>query len=175
MLFARAVLPVHRFCNMGVRIGLGTDIAGGHSPSMVDSMRMAGLISRIEGFNPPVDRTADPFLFESDKTETSDDNNETVVDYKKAFHMATRGGALALGLQNIGVFEIGMQWDSIEVDLTWDEDEMEDLCDATTATFTNSADDEDILMKFERWISCSGGEHSIRNVWVNGKFVFSQT
>ena len=39
--FANAVFPLRRALDMGVRTGLGTDISGGHSPSVLDGCRHA--------------------------------------------------------------------------------------------------------------------------------------
>jgi guanine deaminase len=161
MLFARAVLPVNRFREMGVKIGLGTDIAGGHSASVVNSVRMTGLVSRIDGFQPPKDRTGDPV--DLPVSESPDDKE--VVNWKTAFYMGTRGGAIALGLGSVGTFEVGMKWDALEVDLTWDEDDVEIGIDG---------DGEDVEMKLERWICGHGGESDVRNVWVDGKLVLER-
>lgn len=39
------------------------------------------------------------------------------VDYKHAFHVATVGGAEALGLaRDVGRFDVGMQWDAVLLD-----------------------------------------------------------
>jgi guanine deaminase len=157
MLFARAVLPVNRFRALGVKIGLGTDIAGGHSASMVDAVRMAGLVSRIEGFRPPVDRTGDPHEDLTGEEPSDGRGDEESVDYKTAFHMATRGGALALGLEKVGVFEVGMQFDAVQIDLTWDKEDDELESEET---------------QFERWVCGHGGEGSVKTVWVNGRTVF---
>ena len=80
MLFARSILPVNRFRNLGVDVGLGTDVAGGWSASMVDSMRMAALASRIDGFRPPSDRTADPHV----DVAAAPEKDEERFDYRPA-------------------------------------------------------------------------------------------
>lgn len=168
ILFARAILPVNRFRKMGVQIGLGTDIAGGWSASMVDSMRMAPLVSRIDGFQPPGDRKADPHADQDDGLVNGDEER---FDYKTSFHLATRGGALALKLAKVGLFEVGMQWDAVDVDLTWDEDDVE-YEDREQALL--DAVGEDTETKFERWVCGHGGEQGVRNVWVGGSLVFSR-
>ena len=43
--FAGCVFPLRRLLDAGVRIGLGTDIAGGASPSLLENARMAMLLS----------------------------------------------------------------------------------------------------------------------------------
>ena len=199
MMFARAILPVRRFAAMGVGIGLGTDIAGGWSASMLDSARLAALVSCVHAFQPLPDRAAGLAHQHEAAGETVDkaegagetvDNAEGVgegaaaagaepaaeaesqgaqgggeerIDYKTAFHLATRGGAAALGL-DVGVFDVGMKWDAVQVSLGWDDDYGDDGdCEQ---------EGEDVETMFERWVCGHGGEHSVARVWVDGKVVF---
>eukprot|EP00439_Symbiodinium_sp_Y106_P027328 s215_g3.t1 len=48
--FAKGALPVRQLVARGVKIGLGTDVAGGYSPSMLSSMRAAVLASKTLQF-----------------------------------------------------------------------------------------------------------------------------
>ncbi|OLQ10099.1 Guanine deaminase [Symbiodinium microadriaticum] len=48
--FAKGALPVKQLVARGVKIGLGTDVAGGYSPSMLSSMRAAVLASKTLQF-----------------------------------------------------------------------------------------------------------------------------
>lgn len=189
MMFARAILPVRRFAAMGVGIGLGTDIAGGWSASMLDSARLAALVSCVHAFQPPPDRTVDPerqHEAAGDKAEGAGEKTaaagaepaaeaeaqgaqgaqgggEERIDYKTAFHLATRGGAAALGL-DVGVFDVGMKWDAVQVSLGWDDDYGDDRdCEQ---------EGEGVETMFERWVCGHGGEHSVARVWVDGKVVF---
>jgi len=43
--FAGSVFPLRRLLDAGVRVGLGTDIAGGASPSLLENARMSMLLS----------------------------------------------------------------------------------------------------------------------------------
>ena len=91
--FAGEVLPARTILDEGLRIGLGTDISGGHSPSMLESARFAVTISRV------LDRAAPG----------------SVIGIADAFWMATAGGGEALGLP-IGQFRPGFEFDAIAVD-----------------------------------------------------------
>lgn len=91
--FAGEVLPARTILDEGLRIGLGTDIAGGHSPAMLESARFAVTASR------GLDRTAPG----------------SAIGVADAFWMATAGGGEALGLP-IGRFEPGFEFDAIVVD-----------------------------------------------------------
>lgn len=52
--FANSVIPIARFQEKGVEIGLGSDISGGFSPSLFDNVRQAVMSSRMleDGVNP---------------------------------------------------------------------------------------------------------------------------
>ncbi|XP_026896838.1 guanine deaminase isoform X5 [Acinonyx jubatus] len=76
-----------------VKIGLGTDVAGGYSSSMLDAIRRAVMVSNILLINKI---------------------NEKSLSLKEAFRLATLGGSQALGLEKeIGNFEVGKEFDAL--------------------------------------------------------------
>uniref|UniRef100_F6Z6Z3 Guanine deaminase n=1 Tax=Callithrix jacchus TaxID=9483 RepID=F6Z6Z3_CALJA len=76
-----------------VKIGLGTDVAGGYSYSMLDAIRRAVMASNILLINKV---------------------NEKSLTLKEAFRLATLGGSQALGLdREIGNFEVGKEFDAL--------------------------------------------------------------
>lgn len=76
----------------GVDVGLGTDVSGGYSPSVLDAARQAALVSRHVAMGGG----------EGDK-----------LSVEEVLHLATRGGAKCVGLEGVvGGFEVGMQWDA---------------------------------------------------------------
>lgn len=76
----------------GVEVGLGTDVSGGYSPSVLDAARQAALVSRHVAMGGG----------EGDK-----------LSVEEVLHLATRGGARCVGLEGVvGGFEVGMQWDA---------------------------------------------------------------
>ena len=80
----------------GIDVGLGTDVSGGYSPSILENARQAALVSRhvamgLEG----------------------DEKEKCKLTVEEVFYLATRGGAKCLGLEDrIGGFEVGKDWDA---------------------------------------------------------------
>lgn len=99
--FSAKPFPLREALDQGVKVGLGTDVAGGYSLDIMNSMRQAVAVSRMrEG-----DRNMKP---ESSGLGT----RNLSIDWKEALFLATRGGSLALGLQ--GMFGIGFPFDAQE-------------------------------------------------------------
>ncbi|KAJ3008026.1 hypothetical protein HKX48_008815 [Thoreauomyces humboldtii] len=95
--FAGDSFPVKERMDAGLKCGLGTDIAGGYSPSILQNIRTMVMASRARNNRNP---------------------EAGVVDYKCGFYLATRGGAEVLGLKDIvGGFNVGMQFDACRVRL----------------------------------------------------------
>jgi guanine deaminase len=83
---------VRKLLQKGIDIGLGTDMSGGYSPSILEAVRQALLVSRhvaMEG------------------------GDESKLSIEEVLHLSTRGGAKVVGLEKtIGGFEVGMEWDA---------------------------------------------------------------
>lgn len=109
-------------------------------------MRLATLQDRIDSFSPPALRSSDPHNPNSDPGETAKEN--WTVDYKYAFHLATVGGAEALGIESeVGIFEVGMKWDALLVDYG--------LEDMAFDAFEGTGDLElEVVDGFEKFINC---------------------
>ncbi|XP_031567451.1 guanine deaminase-like [Actinia tenebrosa] len=110
------VADVKLLTDHGIDVGLGTDIAGGHSPSMLSAIHMAIVASNTIQF-------------------TRGDDYKP-ISYKEAFYMATLGGSKVLGLDNvIGNFIVGKQFDALLIDTgakdspfdVFEDDSIEDL------------------------------------------------
>uniref|UniRef100_A0A7S2WD95 Guanine deaminase n=1 Tax=Mucochytrium quahogii TaxID=96639 RepID=A0A7S2WD95_9STRA len=96
--FAQGYFPVAKFMRMGLQVGLGTDVAGGYSPSMFNAQRMAVVASLAGSFQ-------------------SANQLDHMITYKDAFYLATLGGALALGLGNqLGTINPGFKFDAVVLD-----------------------------------------------------------
>ena len=91
--FAGSTLPCRKLMERRNKVGLGTDVAGGYSSSMISSARMAVVASHAH------------------QQSTADVSS---LDYRHAFYLATMGGAEALGLADtIGTFAVGMELDAL--------------------------------------------------------------
>jgi guanine deaminase len=103
--FSNAVFPLRRALEKGLHVGLGTDISGGPSASLLDSVRMSIAASRM--MEDGVDAKA-----QAGERGTPDSR----IDFRTAFWLATRGGGEALDLP-VGCFTPGNQFDAILVRL----------------------------------------------------------
>ena len=99
-------------------VGLGTDIAGGYSIDIMNSMRQAVAVSRM--------RQGTHFM-EAVSNKTNQATNSLAITWKESLYLATRGGALSLGLKNLGEFKIGAPFDAQE----------SEYCLAMTGAFTD--------------------------------------
>jgi guanine deaminase len=146
--FSDAVFPLRKILQQGVHVGLGTDIAGGASPSILDNARHAVIASRTleSGVSPAQER---------DRRRSPDSR----IDAVTAFWLATAGGGIALDLP-IGVFKEGFQFDAILVDAR--------ARDSNLRLDGNDAP-ADVLQK----IIYHAGRANIREVWVANQRVHS--
>lgn len=102
--FANAVFPLRRALDMGVRTGLGTDVSGGHSPSILDGCRHALSASRAHAGGVDADLPADRRGVPG-----------APVTVAEALWLATAGGGEALGLP-VGRFAPGFCFDALLID-----------------------------------------------------------
>lgn len=88
------IAPIRKYLDLGLNIGLGSDIAGGHSDSIfraiTDSIQVSKMYFRM------VDETYKPLVF------------------SEAFYLATKGGGAFFG--NVGSFEEGYEFDAVVMD-----------------------------------------------------------
>eukprot|EP00656_Telonema_subtile_P020664 TRINITY_DN21744_c0_g1_i1.p1 TRINITY_DN21744_c0_g1~~TRINITY_DN21744_c0_g1_i1.p1 ORF type:complete len:458 (+),score=71.60 TRINITY_DN21744_c0_g1_i1:85-1458(+) len=98
--FAGGTLDAEKIVETGVKIGLGTDVAGGYSPAMLDSVRHAVVASKVV-HNHGVSNTEGPGM-----------------DYRHAFYLGTQGGAISLWIDSqVGSIEAGKLFDVLLVDV----------------------------------------------------------
>ncbi len=144
--FADAVFPLRHALDGGLHVGLGSDIAGGASPSILSSARHAVMASRSleSGVDPalPRDRRGRP---------------GARISALEAFWLATAGGGQALDLP-LGLFRPGYQFDAILIDRGTPSSDL----------FLAPEDDPATLL---HKIVHLGGRQDIRKVWVSGRRV----
>jgi len=144
--FSDAVFPLRKILQQGVHVGLGSDIAGGASPSILDNARHAVIASRR------LESGVDPALERNQRRRP-----DSRIDAVTAFWLATAGGGSALDLP-IGLFKEGYQFDALVIDGR-----------SRESNLRVSADDAptDILQK----IIYLAGRTNIREVWVANRRV----
>ncbi len=144
--FSDAVLPLRRLLEREVHVGLGTDIAGGASPSLLENARYAVIASRM--LEAGVDTTED---------RAARRREDSRIDAPTAFWLATAAGGIALDLP-IGVFKEGFQFDAVLID--------PDMPGGNLSLGQGDTT-EDVLQK----IVYHGTRANVREVWVAGRSV----
>ncbi|TYC58977.1 guanine deaminase [Rhodobacterales bacterium] len=103
--FSDAVFPLKVALDKGVRVGLGTDISGGPSGSLLETARNAVTMARL------LEAGTDPDLAREERS----NHPGTRIDFRTAFYLATAGGGEAIGLP-VGLFRPGYQFDAVLID-----------------------------------------------------------
>ena len=91
---ASGIAPIRRYLNKGLRVGLGSDIAGGQTESLFTAMVEAIQVSKLYWRH--IDDTMHPLTF------------------PEALYIATKGGGEFFG--KVGSFEDGYEFDAIVID-----------------------------------------------------------
>ncbi|KAJ9192960.1 hypothetical protein DTO021D3_2768 [Paecilomyces variotii] len=148
--------PVRTLLDDGIAVGLGTDVSGGYSPSVLEAVRQAILVSRLVSY------TAEQ--------QTGREN----LSVEEALYLATRGGAKVVDMADqIGGFEVGMFWDAQLIELSSVEDR-------SAETINDPQGNVDIFgwesweEKIQKWV-WSGDDRNVKAVWVNGELVYQRS
>ena len=88
------IAPIRKYLELGLNIGLGSDIAGGHSESIFRAITDAIQVSKM--YFRMVDESHKPLVF------------------SEAFYLATKGGGAFFG--KVGSFEDGYEFDAVVLD-----------------------------------------------------------
>jgi len=97
MCLLSGLCPIRKLHDAGIPVGLGTDISGGYTASLLEEMRLAIIMSKCLKMK---DATYEP------------------LTYREVFYFATLGGANALAIgDKVGNFKVGKQFDALHIDL----------------------------------------------------------
>ncbi|KAH8998581.1 hypothetical protein EDB92DRAFT_1791476 [Lactarius akahatsu] len=158
--FSGRQLALREALDRGVRVGLGTDIAGGYSVDIMGAMRWSVGMSRIsEGTR----------LEQSGCQATALIQATVSVNWKEALYLGTRGGALALGLGG-GVFKIGAPFDAQQICLLNPNSAPAGIGPLDFLA-SNLQSFELSLEMVEKWW-CVGDTRNRTGMWIQGRQVF---
>lgn len=176
--------PIRSLLNEGHTIGLGTDVSGGYTPSILAGCREALFTSRHL------------FMSSSSSSPSSDGNgnggtpsikreDDVKLSVEEALYLATRGGAKVCNLEHrIGGFEVGMDWDAQMIGLDvvggdgdGDDDaggegangKMDFLETGIVDVFGHESWDDNV----NKWVY-GGDDRNTLAVWVKGRLVHSR-
>jgi guanine deaminase len=149
--FANAVFPVARALARGVKVGLGSDSAGGFHPGLLPQCAHAVTVSRM------LEDGVDANLASADRGV-----QDARIDTVTAFHLATRGGADLLGIP-CGLLEVGRQFDAFVVEVGRQQ--------SSLRVWDEVDDEARVFEKIVRLASPS----DLTSVWVAGRQVSGTT
>lgn len=150
---------VRRLINAGIKVGLGTDVSGGSSTSILTTIKDALDVSHSLNFIKKQYICGTGNIVNHDH---SDNVNYVPLDFKQALFLATLGGAQALALSDrIGNFEIGKEFDGLLIDVSRDPIDLFDL----------PQDDNTRLLEQLQKFLYVGDDRNIISVFVAGKQV----
>ncbi|ODQ81655.1 hypothetical protein BABINDRAFT_159916 [Babjeviella inositovora NRRL Y-12698] len=143
--------------NSKIPVGLGTDISGGYSPSILSTARQALLVSRHLAMK------------------SLQDNDKLTVN--EVLYLATMGGAKVCSMENkVGSFEVGKKWDAQLVDLNVENSPV-DLFEWQVPQNSSVVGNFPTATKFENMVAkwlFNGDDRNTVSVWVNGRNVVNK-
>lgn len=139
------VMDCRRFLAEGVKVGLGTDVAGGHSPSMLDAIRQAIVASTVTALR--------------HKEGGSGEAGPAPLSYKEALYLATMGSAQVLNMDKVvGSLEVGKKLDVLVVDVD------------SPGSAIDCFGREDVEERVQKWLFL-GDDRNLHAIYVDGRQV----
>lgn len=145
--FANSVFPLRAALNKSLSIGLGTDIAGGHSASMFNACQQAVASSRM------LESGVDTRIEANVRGQSG-----ARINFLEAFYLATTGGSEVLDSPT-GTFVQGKQFDALLLDLDTPGNRLNE--------FTEAEHWEDLLGQ----VIYNAQPCNVSHVWVAGRCV----
>ncbi|KAG6852651.1 hypothetical protein C0991_010188 [Blastosporella zonata] len=162
--FSSQPFPMKEALGEDVKVGLGTDVAGGYSVDVMSAMRWSVGVARMRAGGPP------QAVEVKDGDSSKGDEKGKVLDWKGALYLATRGGAEALGLpKGTGTFDVGAPFDAQQIRLI----EYPALFGVGALDFFDLEPGEKVAITeemVEKWW-CVGDERNRMGMWIQGKEV----
>lgn len=169
--------PVRELLDTGITVGLGTDVSGGYSSSMLVAAREASMVSRTLASLVSDDENEEietPAAHEQNERQKTTIRDRKKLSVEECLYLATVGGARCLGLEHkISRFEVGMEWDAQLIELTQMNVEHDGSGDGEgemDAGLPELWGKEKWDEKVAKWLFC-GDDRNTKRVYVRGKLV----
>ena len=184
------ICPVRTLLDEGLVVGLGTDVSGGYSPSILEAARQACLASRLLGHTSAfLEEQAqhDQHKHGSANGDTKPKIGREKLSVEESLYLATRGGAAVVDMaDDIGGFETGMIWDAQLIELGSVPDVGANLLNVGlnggsvgAPQSSGPVGNVDLFgtetweEKIQKWV-WSGDDRNVKAVWVGGRLVHSR-
>ena len=179
---------VRDLLDRGINVGLGTDISGGWSPSVLAAAREAVGVSRVlsavqsQSLQSQDATSTRSFKETAARAKVSPEQQaeRTKLSAEEALYLATMGGAHCLGLgDKVGSFEVGKQWDAQLI--VCRNQSIDDSPRTNEDAIAGEEDDNPVEIwgketwneKVAKWVF-TGDDRNVQGVWVKGHKVSSR-
>ncbi|KAI5867027.1 guanine deaminase [Durotheca rogersii] len=172
--------PVRWLLDKGIAVGLGTDMSGGYSPSVLEAARQTVLVSNhlaMPAAAAGVERAPDSHRQPPDDNERA----RAKLSVEEVLHLATRGGAEVVGLSDrVGGFEAGKEWDAQLIGLAAVPDGGGEEDGGRAGAGAADEGNVDVFGwetwedRVAKWVF-GGDDRNVRKVWVRGRLVHSRS
>ncbi|KAF7294810.1 hypothetical protein MIND_01018700 [Mycena indigotica] len=126
------VAPIGRYLDHGIKVGLGTDVSGGYSPSIINAIQNASIASKV---------IAMEHRDEEQHSGSLKGFQNKQLSMETLLYLATLGGAAVCDLdKSIGSFTPGKSFDALLVSVTVSHSRVG--CFDTRESFVMASDDE---------------------------------
>lgn len=156
---------VRRLLIAGINVGLGTDVSGGHSASILLAIQDALNVSHCLNFAKKQRIIGTGRIAEHNELQNE---NYEPLEYKNALYLATLGGAEALAVNNkCGNFIVGKDFDGLLIDVSMKPLDLFDIPCIPDKNAKQQTRLEKMLQKF----LYAGDDRNILKVFISGKQV----
>ncbi|KAH8106805.1 Metallo-dependent hydrolase [Cristinia sonorae] len=158
----------------GIKVGLGTDVSGGFSPSILTAVQHASIASKVVALSAPPSASTHPSSQEQTQAHTSTSTPPFAnrqLPIATLLYLATLGGAEVCNLAHrVGSLEVGKEFDALVASVRDDAGNPNlwgiDLEDNVKGDVGR----EELQGMVERFLFC-GDDRNIRRVYVRGKLI----
>ncbi|KAJ7097783.1 hypothetical protein B0H15DRAFT_822701 [Mycena belliarum] len=145
------VAPIGKYLDQGIKVGLGTDVSGGYSLSILNAIQNASIASKVIAMQHRGDPAAPPAQFSNKQFSVA-----------SLLYLATLGGAAVCNLEtSVGSFSVGKSFDALIVSVR---------NDAGNPTIWSGSAPRTPEGMLEQFFFC-GDDRNISSVYVQGKLI----
>ncbi|KAG6893946.1 hypothetical protein C0993_012645, partial [Termitomyces sp. T159_Od127] len=145
--------PIGLYLDKGIKVGLGTDVSGGFSPSILEVVKNASIASKVIAMKNPQPASVDAL-----------ENKKFPV--ATLLYLATMGGAEVCNIdEQVGLFAPGKSFDALRIDIRSN-------AGNPGLWFPDVQQMDETVLKglLERFLFC-GDDRNISEVYVQGRFI----
>ncbi|KAJ7063430.1 hypothetical protein C8F01DRAFT_1055762 [Mycena amicta] len=149
------VAPIGLYLDHGIKVGLGTDVSGGYSPSIINAIQNASIASKV---------IAMEHRDKGEPTSSAKFTNKQ-LSMETLLYLATLGGAAVCNLEkSVGSFAVGKSFDALLVNVR------DDAGNPAIWGSRSGSPVDSVRGYLEQFLWC-GDDRNIQSVFVGGRLI----